>query len=104
MEKRAIIAIVLSILVLVLYQKFFLREPPRKREEKKAVERIEPLPPEPRVTKEPAEEKRDEGAGPKEGEKLVTREAPAEKGKRFRDVTVEAGLYSAIFSSYGGRL
>jgi len=104
MEKRAIIAIVLSILVLVLYQKFFLRESPRKREEKKAVERIEPLPSEPEVPKEPAKEKRDERAGPEEGEKLVTREAPDEKGKRFRDVTVETGLCSAIFSSYGGRL
>ncbi len=104
MEKRAIIAIVLSILVLVLYQKFFLREPPREREEKKAVERIEPLPPEPRVSEKAAPGKPFEGTVGREGERLVTREVPDEKGKGLRDVTVETGLYSATFSNYGGRL
>jgi len=104
MEKRAIIAIVLSILVLVLYQKFFLREPPREREEKKAVERIEPLPPESKVSEKAAPGKPYEGAVGREGEKLVTREVPDEKGKGLRDVTVETGLYSATFSTYGGRL
>jgi YidC/Oxa1 family membrane protein insertase len=104
MEKRAIIAIVLSILVLLLYQKFFLREPPREREEKKAVERTESLPPEPKVSEKAAPGKPYEGAVGREGERLVTREVPDEKGKGFRDVTVETGLYSATFSNYGGRL
>ncbi len=104
MEKRAVIAIVLSILVLVLYQKFFIKEPPRKREEKKAVERMEPLPPEPEVSEMAAPGKVREGEVARERERFVAEKVTDERGKRFRDVTVETGLYSAMFSNYGGRL
>ena len=43
MEKRAIIAIVLSILVLILYQRWTVKQQPTKREEPKEIEKIEPL-------------------------------------------------------------
>jgi hypothetical protein len=45
MEKRAILAIVLSMLILIAYQRWFLREQPKKREEPKEVESIEPIAP-----------------------------------------------------------
>jgi hypothetical protein len=42
MEKRAIIAIVLSMLVLIFYQRLFVKQEPQRREERKEIERIEP--------------------------------------------------------------
>jgi YidC/Oxa1 family membrane protein insertase len=104
MEKRAIIAIVLSILVLLLYQKFFIKEQPRKPRERKAAERIEPMPSVPKVSKEKAEgEVRESAVGRKE-ERPVKEGVTEEKGREIRDVTVETKLYSATFSNYGGRL
>jgi YidC/Oxa1 family membrane protein insertase len=97
MEKRAIIAIVLSILVLILYQRFFLSQPPRKQVERKAAERIGPAPPAPEVS----EKEVNEGAIQRERERIVEKVAP-EEGKKPRDVTVETKLYWATF--YGGRL
>jgi len=97
MEKRAIIAIVLSILVLILYQRFFLPQAPRKQEERKAAERIGPVPSAPEVS----EKEVNEGAIQREGEGVVEKGA-ADEGKRLRDMTVETQLYRATF--YDGRL
>jgi YidC/Oxa1 family membrane protein insertase len=105
MEKRAILAIVLSIVVLVLYQKFFLREQPRKQEERRDdTERIEPMPSVPEVPDKKAGGELYQGAGGREGEGFVSKGAVEEEGKGLRDVTVTTKLYSAVFSGYGGRL
>jgi YidC/Oxa1 family membrane protein insertase len=94
MEKRAIIAIILSILVLILYQRFFLPQPPRKQEERRGAEKVESAP-------EVSEKEVYEGAIQREREGIVEKGA-ADEGERPRDVTVETKLYGATF--YGGRL
>jgi len=104
MEKRAIIAIVLSILVLMLYQKFFLKEQPKKREEQRGIERIEPIPLAPEVSEKRPREELYEGAVGREGERFVSKRAEEKERERLGDVSVQTELYSAIFSSYGGRL
>lgn len=104
MEKRAIIAIVLSILVLVLYQKLFIKERPRKSSERKATERIEPIPPAPKVPEEKAEGESSESAAGIAGGEAGTGKVAGDKKGMLRDVSVETKLYSATFSHYGGTL
>ena len=104
MEKRAIIAIVLSILVLLLYQKFFIKEQPRKSGERKAAERVEPMPPAPKLSEDKAEgASRESAVGIGEG-RPGTGEVAGDKRRMLRDVSVETKLYSATFSNYGGTL
>ena len=104
MEKRAIIAIVLSILVLIFYQRFFLREQPKKQEERKEIERIEPIPSAPEVSEKRAGEELYEGVNGREGEGFVSKRDEDMERQRLGDVAVETKLYSALFSGYGGRL
>jgi YidC/Oxa1 family membrane protein insertase len=104
MEKRAIIAIVLSILVLLLYQKFFLKERPRKREEQKGAERIEPIPSAPKVSEKDVGRELYGVPGGKEGDRFPPGWAREDEKGKLRDVAVETKLYSATFSNYGGRL
>ena len=104
MEKRAILAIVLSILVLIFYQKLFIKEQPEKQGERKQRERIEPIPSAPKVPEKKVRGESYEGAAGREGEGFVSKRAEEEEGKELRDVAVETRLYSATFSSYGGRL
>ncbi len=104
MEKRAIIAIVLSILVLVLYQKFFIKEQPRKPRDRKAAEKIEPIPSAPKVSEQRGEGEVHREAVGREEKRVVKEGITEEKGKIPRDVTVETKLYTAIFSNYEGRL
>jgi YidC/Oxa1 family membrane protein insertase len=104
MEKRAIIAIVLSILVLLLYQKFFVKEQPRKREEQKGVEKIEPIPSAPEVSGKDVGKELYEGPVGKERDRVPSGRAREDEEGKLRDVTVETKLYSATFSNYGGRL
>jgi YidC/Oxa1 family membrane protein insertase len=104
MEKRAILAIVLSIIVLVLYQKLFIKEKPRKPGERKATEKVEPMPPAPKVPEGKAEgESRERPVGIGEG-RPGTGEVAEDKEKMLKDVRVETKLYSATFSNYGGTL
>jgi YidC/Oxa1 family membrane protein insertase len=104
MEKRAILAIVLSIIVLLLYQKLFIKEKPRKPGERKATEKVEPMPPAPKVLEGKAEgESRERPVGIGEG-RPGTGEVAEDKEKRLKDVRVETKLYSATFSHYGGTL
>lgn len=104
MEKRAILAIVLSMLVLIFYQRLFVKQQPEKRGERKEVERIEPKASAPEVSEERAGREVYEGAIGRHKERLVEKKGGEEERKNVRDVTVETGLYSATFSSYGGRL
>jgi YidC/Oxa1 family membrane protein insertase len=104
MEKRAILAIVLSIIVLLLYQKLFIKEKPRKPGERKATEKVEPMPPAPKVPEEKAEgESRERPVGIGEG-RPGTGEVAQDKERMLKDVRVETKLYSATFSNYGGTL
>ncbi len=104
MEKRAIIAIVLSMLVLIFYQRLFVKQQPQRREDRREIERIEPEPSTPEVSEKRARREVHEGAAGKGEERDVAKKAREEAGKTVRDVTVETPLYSATFSSYGGRL
>ena len=104
MEKRAIIAIVLSILVLIFYQRWFLKEQPKEQGEREEIERIEPIPSAPEVSEKRTEGELYEDTIGREGEGFVSKRAEEGERKRVRDVNVETTLYSAVFSSYGGRL
>ncbi|UCD71338.1 MAG: membrane protein insertase YidC [Syntrophobacterales bacterium] len=104
MERRAILAIVLSVLVLIVYQKWALREQPKKQGEREEIERIEPMPSAPEVSEKSAGGELYEGAEERKGEGFVSREIEKEGETELRDIRVETSLYSAIFSSYGGRL
>jgi YidC/Oxa1 family membrane protein insertase len=99
MEKRAIIAIVLSMLILIFYQRLFVKQEPQRREEPKEVESIEPI----ARGREMTGGRGEEQAG-REGEGFVSGRTGGEERKSGRDVRVETRLYSATFSSYGGRL
>ena len=104
MEKRAIIAIVLSMLVLIFYQRLFLKQQPKKRGEQKEIERIEPKPLAPEVSEKRAGREAYESAIGRDKERVVAKKAGEEERKTVRDVAVDTRLYSATFSSYGGRL
>ncbi|MDI6890518.1 MAG: membrane protein insertase YidC [Thermodesulfovibrionales bacterium] len=82
MEKRALLAIALTFIVLFLYQYFFIKPEPRQVQEKERVEKKE----------EPAPVKPVELPVPK-------RISPEEK-----EIRVETELYSAVFTTRGGTL
>ena len=91
MEKRAFLAIALSLLVLVLYQEWISRQYPTP-------------PPQP-----PAEQKKEAGKAPTADS--VTPSAPAEirpvptpAGKPIQDIRVETDNYIALFTNQGARL
>jgi len=104
MEKRAIIAIVLSMLVLIFYQRLFVKQQPQRREDRKEIERIEPKPSPPEVSEKRAGRETYEGVPGRAEERVLPKKVGEEERKSVRDVTVETKLYSATFSSYGGRL
>ncbi len=104
MEKRAILAIVLSMLVLIFYQRLFVKKQPQRREERKEIERIEPKPSAPGVSERRAGREVYEGVAGRGEERFVAKKVGEEERKTVRDVTVETSLYSATFSSHGGRL
>lgn len=100
MEKRVLLAIVLSIIVLVLWEKFFVpKRQPAPPTTSPAVEQAPPAPTKPDQA---------EPTVPK----IPTSEAPAPSTPSFptpaahtgRDVTVETPLYRAVFTETGARL
>ncbi len=100
MEKRVLLAIVLCIIVLVLWEKFF-------------VPKRQPAPPStsPAVEQAPSAPTKPDQAEPTVP-KIPTSEAPATSTPSFpapaahtgRDVTVETPLYRAVFTETGARL
>jgi YidC/Oxa1 family membrane protein insertase len=100
MEKRVLLAIVLCIIVLVLWEKFF-------------VPKRQPAPPStsPAVEQAPSAPTKPDQAEPAVP-KIPTSEAPAPSTPSFptpaartgRDVTVETPLYRAVFAETGARL
>lgn len=88
MEKRAFLAIVLSLIILIGWQMLFLRKPlPPKQETPQITTKIE----------EKKEEKVSHGLSPD----LISGFRGNDKGK---EIPVETDLYSAIFSTRGGGL
>jgi len=93
MEKRAIIAIVLSMLVLIFYQRLFVKQQPERKEERKEIERIGPEPSVPEVSEKKVGREAYERAEGRREEQLVAQKGREEEGKTARDVTVETRLY-----------
>ncbi len=100
MEKRVLLAIVLSIIVLVLWEKFFVpKRQPAPPSTSPAVEQVPPAPTKPDQAKPTVP-------------KIPTSEAPAPSTPSFpapaahtgRDVRVETPLYRAVFTETGARL
>ncbi len=100
MQTRALIAVVISLIILILYQMYFV-PPPEKEKGKPAEEKAQPT-----------TEKKEEGVKPvSPGEKIpgvaplsqapVTPEIKAQPGK---DVTIDTPLYTAVFNTRGARL
>jgi YidC/Oxa1 family membrane protein insertase len=87
MNTRLIIALTVSLLLVVLYQFLFIKQPPK----------------EIRETKEIAAANKDEGKGPQEGAAPLVVTGQRE-GVVYRDVVVDTPLYSATLTTYGGRL
>jgi YidC/Oxa1 family membrane protein insertase len=92
MDKRTILAIVLSILVLFTYQTFFVKPPP-----KKPVTVSKEAPVAPSVNK-------DSGLAPERKAPLITKLAAAPAAVPEKEVTVDTKLYRAVFTTKGGTL
>jgi YidC/Oxa1 family membrane protein insertase len=92
MERRALIAVVISLVVLVFYQEVVLKRlypPPSGEEISSEPAPIAPPPPDPRAQ------------APLPGEGIQPAEKPAPEGQRIR---VETDLYIATFTTAGARL
>jgi len=90
MNTRLIIALTLSLLLVVLYQFLFIKQSPKEIPE----------------TKEIAVANKDEGKGQQEGTtpSVAAGQRRLAEGVNYRDVIVDTPLYSATFTTYGGRL
>jgi YidC/Oxa1 family membrane protein insertase len=90
MNTRLIIALTLSLLLVVLYQFLFIKQSPKEIPE----------------TKEIAAANKDEGKGQQEGTtpSVAAGQRRLAEGVNYRDVIVDTPLYSATFTTYGGRL
>jgi YidC/Oxa1 family membrane protein insertase len=90
MNTRLIIALTLGLLLMVLYQLLFIKPTPKELPAQKEI-----------TTAENGEVKtQQEGRAPG----VVTTERQVPKGVVYRDVVVDTPLYSATFTTYGGRL
>jgi len=99
MQIRALLAVVISLIILLIYQAYFAPSPPAP--EKPAADKAHTAP--------PAKEEPVKAVSP--GEKIpgVTpppqvRPAPAITAEPGKDVTVETPLYTAVFNTRGARL
>lgn len=93
MDKRTLLAIVLSMLVLFVYQTFFVKPPPKKPEVPQQKEAVTPAPP---AAKETA-------AAPAQAPAAKTAPAP-QASVPEKDISVETDLYRAVFTTRGGAL
>ncbi len=89
MEKRALVAAVLCLLVLFLYQSFFLKGKKKPPQQEAPIEQIE---------RETIKETKEALLAP---ERLVRTPSP---GRPAEDVKVETNLFTATFTTAGGRL
>jgi YidC/Oxa1 family membrane protein insertase len=90
MNTRLIIAVIISVLLMLLYQNFFIKKPPQGPPTSKEV-----------VTA-------DKGGGKanvtEELSRGVTGERRPKEGVAYQDVIINTPLYTATFTTYGGRL
>ena len=100
MEKRVLIAIVLCILVLVLWEKFFIpKKQPVPPSTSPKVEQAAPAP------EKPAETQPQPSRTPtSEVPAATTPSLPSPTARASRDVVVDTPLYRAVFTETGGRL
>jgi YidC/Oxa1 family membrane protein insertase len=90
MNARLLIALIVSMLLIFLYQALFFNKPQQEVSESKK---------EAVITEE---EKRVE---PKDvSTQIVTEQRPPQEGVAYEDIVVDTPLYTATFSTYGGRL
>ena len=101
MEKRVIVAIVLSILVLVVWQAVFVKSPPRNPAAEQAVQNPAPVTIPMEKTVLPGQKKAPAGPvpAPVKAEDLTAVQAQGEE-----EVKVETPLYTAVWSNKGGVL
>jgi YidC/Oxa1 family membrane protein insertase len=100
MEKRVLLAIVLCIIVLVLWEKFFLpKRQPAPPSASPPVEQAPTAPTKPDQAKPPVPE-----IPPSEAPTPSAPSLPTPTAHTARDVTVETPLYRAVFTETGARL
>jgi YidC/Oxa1 family membrane protein insertase len=99
MDKRTMLAIVLSMLVLFIYQTFFVKPPPKKPAAPQQKEAVTPAPAAPSAPAAPGES----AVAPATAPAANTAAAPRASA-REKDISVETGLYSAVFTTRGGAL
>src|SRR5262245_48869788 len=99
MDKRSLLAIVLSVLILIAYQELvsYFYPPPKRPDLQQQAESLSP-PPTPPVSETPSER---EGQKRPAGVSSASGEAPPVEA---REITVENDVYKAVFVSLGGRL
>jgi len=96
MDKRTILAIVLSIVVLLGYQMFFAQKPPAPPQQAAAPTE---------QTQKAAEPAKEAAIKQTPAQKTATaKEAVAKTVAAPKDITVETALYTAVFSTKGGAL
>ena len=101
MEKRVLIAIVLSFLILILYQVFFIKKPPEPEVPPESIAEIEKTPEE-----KPAEKEFLSPAGvPEQREPAEeTRELQPISAQAEEEILINTSLYQAVWSNRGGVL
>ncbi|MBI5967846.1 MAG: membrane protein insertase YidC, partial [Deltaproteobacteria bacterium] len=94
MEKRALIAVIISLIILIFWQQYFTPSPPETGKEKPAQEKALP-----------AGKEKEEGEKKPETVPATPALAPQEiKVQPGKDVAVDTPLYTAVFDTRGARL
>jgi len=92
MEKRALLAVIISLIILMVYMEYFApKTPPPPKEKVAAPEKTQPLPPSPATPGIPL-------SGPPPGPQATIQKQPG------KDITVDTPLYTAVFDTRGGQL
>jgi YidC/Oxa1 family membrane protein insertase len=102
MDKRSLLAIVLSIIVVFIFQTFFLKPPPPKEPEAVSTQGVTAKPAATTLAtqdKTPAPERK---AQPKARPSTAPATAPATA--QTREITVDSRFYTAVFTTKGGTL
>ena len=102
MDKRTLLAIVLSMLVLFVYQTFFVKPPPTKPAAPQQKEAVTPAPSAPTAPTTPPAPK-ETAAAPAQASVAKTAPAPQASAPE-KDIPVETDLYKAVFTTRGGAL
>jgi YidC/Oxa1 family membrane protein insertase len=101
MEKRALLAVIISLIILVIWQYYFAPAPPETGKEKPAQEKVLPAG---QAEEEVGRALPQEGKRP-EAVPATPAEAPQEiRALPGKDITVDTPLYTAVFDTRGARL